>query len=181
MKLKSMIPSAGIAWAPVARLLPNTRFTHEAHEAAKTPCSQCHGAVESMDEIYKGVELTMNFCAKCHDGRKARSECLTCHEKDFTNARPAQPVKAKMERTGAELYGQLCRHCHGGSDGVAPAGSKMDPPPALILTRDSPTILEKNEIADRILNGGGRMPAFKWLERRQAESIAGYIKTANPG
>ncbi|MEQ1801634.1 MAG: cytochrome c3 family protein [Gammaproteobacteria bacterium] len=66
--------------------LPGSRFSHDAHSTALTPCATCHEAVESAaatDVLLPGIDT----CRDCHAGGDARatpanqvtSTCVLCH------------------------------------------------------------------------------------------------------
>jgi hypothetical protein len=69
-----------LEWNRIYRLPDHVFFTHERHVAAKLRCQQCHGPVETLDEIRLMKPLTMGWCVDCHRERKAPSDCLTCHK-----------------------------------------------------------------------------------------------------
>jgi alkylated DNA nucleotide flippase Atl1 len=69
-----------LEWNRVYRLPDHVFFTHERHLAARLRCQECHGAVETQDELRLAQPLTMGWCVDCHRERKAPRDCLTCHK-----------------------------------------------------------------------------------------------------
>lgn len=57
----------------------HVRFDHAPHIRAKVECTKCHGAIAEQTVAQRNVDLTMGFCVKCHEERKASNDCLTCH------------------------------------------------------------------------------------------------------
>jgi hypothetical protein len=66
-------------WRKANYLAEHVVFNHERHIKKNIVCSECHGAVETMDRI-KGVYFKMGFCIECHKKKKANLDCwLGCH------------------------------------------------------------------------------------------------------
>jgi hypothetical protein len=78
--LKTYADGRVIEWNRVYQLPDHVFFTHERHLAAKLRCQQCHGPVETLDEIRLAGPLTMGWCVDCHRERRAPRDCLTCHK-----------------------------------------------------------------------------------------------------
>jgi hypothetical protein len=75
-----------IAWVQVHNVPKFTRFDHHAHVNAGVNCSECHGAVETMDRVEQVKDLSMGWCVDCHrekkinDPRRATvTDCASCH------------------------------------------------------------------------------------------------------
>jgi hypothetical protein len=70
-----------IAWNKVNLLPDHVKFNHSAHILAGKQCSECHGPVETMKQVYQYSSLGMGFCVNCH--RKPENHapvtCGTCH------------------------------------------------------------------------------------------------------
>ena len=59
---------------------PNLKMNHRIHVAKGIPCTRCHQGVERVGLATRDNALPrMETCLGCHDGRKAPSECRTCH------------------------------------------------------------------------------------------------------
>jgi hypothetical protein len=76
-----------IHWVKVHNLPEYTRFDHRSHVNAGVKCQDCHGPVETMEEIRQSSSLSMGWCVRCHkehkeiDGKKVSPSiaCATCH------------------------------------------------------------------------------------------------------
>lgn len=68
-----------IKWVKVHDVPDYVRFTHKRHVAANLECSECHGPVEEMEEVYQHAPLQMGWCIDCHTKKKAPINCYTCH------------------------------------------------------------------------------------------------------
>jgi hypothetical protein len=76
-----------IPWVKVHNLPDYTRFDHRAHLVAGVACQECHGPVETMDQIRQVKDLSMGWCVNCHkEERKiaerqatASTDCASCH------------------------------------------------------------------------------------------------------
>jgi len=75
-----------IAWIQVHNVPAFTRFDHHAHVNAGIDCSECHGAVETMDRVEQVKDLSMGWCIDCHRDKKIDSpmrstitDCSSCH------------------------------------------------------------------------------------------------------
>jgi hypothetical protein len=78
-----------IAWVKVHNLPDFATFDHRAHVNAGVTCQQCHGPVETMEQMRQVEDLTMGWCVNCHrDANRvgvvgksvqASIDCSTCH------------------------------------------------------------------------------------------------------
>ncbi len=78
-----------IAWVKVHNLPDFAYFDHRAHVDAGVACQQCHGPVETMENMRQVEDLTMGWCVNCHReanrvgvaGKtvQASIDCATCH------------------------------------------------------------------------------------------------------
>lgn len=57
----------------------HVRFNHAPHIRAGVECATCHGPIAQQTVAQRNVEMTMGFCVKCHNEKKAPTDCLTCH------------------------------------------------------------------------------------------------------
>jgi cytochrome c peroxidase len=55
-----------IEWNRVHDLADFVYFDHSAHLNAGVGCSECHGRVDQMAQIWKAEETTMGWCLECH-------------------------------------------------------------------------------------------------------------------
>lgn len=68
-----------IPWVRIYDLPDHVHFPHMMHVNAGLECQQCHGPVETMQQIEKVVSLEMGWCIDCHEARGARIDCAVCH------------------------------------------------------------------------------------------------------
>lgn len=69
-----------IVWTKVYDLPDHVVFSHQQHVQADVACEQCHGSIETMDQVQRTEEgLTMGWCLQCHKERKVSLDCLSCH------------------------------------------------------------------------------------------------------
>ena len=70
-----------IEWEKVHLLPDHVKFNHSAHVLKGKQCNECHGPVETMEEVYQWSSLSMGFCVNCHrkPENNAPLNCSTCH------------------------------------------------------------------------------------------------------
>lgn len=68
-----------IPWARIHDLPDHVRFPHMMHVNAGLQCQQCHGPVETMEEVEQVASLRMGWCVECHEARNVRKDCTVCH------------------------------------------------------------------------------------------------------
>ena len=78
-----------VAWIKIHNVPDFAYFDHRAHVRVGVTCQQCHGPVESMEQVRQVEDLTMGWCVNCHRdanrhgvaGRtvQASIDCATCH------------------------------------------------------------------------------------------------------
>jgi hypothetical protein len=81
-----------IEWVNVHNLADFVYFNHSRHVSAGLECQECHGPIETMEEVWRFSSLKMGWCLDCHkkdpppnypvtDGRNTWSAiyCFTCH------------------------------------------------------------------------------------------------------
>ncbi|MFN7933966.1 MAG: cytochrome c3 family protein [Bryobacteraceae bacterium] len=70
-----------IAWKRVYKLKEFVYFSHEIHHRkAAIGCETCHGRVEEREVLHQEKSLSMYACMRCHEQKKARNDCATCHD-----------------------------------------------------------------------------------------------------
>jgi hypothetical protein len=78
-----------IAWNRVHDLGDYVYFNHSAHIDSGVGCSDCHGRVDQMTEIWKAEPMTMGWCLECHrapeDYLRPRSEVFNMAYSHPTN------------------------------------------------------------------------------------------------
>jgi hypothetical protein len=68
-----------IPWERIYKVPDHVRFPHMRHVAAEIECQECHGPVETMQEVEVYQPLRMGWCIDCHRQREARIDCFVCH------------------------------------------------------------------------------------------------------
>ncbi|MBI4330187.1 MAG: cytochrome c3 family protein [Chloroflexi bacterium] len=79
-----------IPWVRLFRLNDDIVYTHEPHISAGIQCQSCHGDIGSSAAGVTGFGRKgsggqygrdlMDACLKCHEQRKASTDCYTCHQ-----------------------------------------------------------------------------------------------------
>jgi hypothetical protein len=68
-----------IPWHKVTWLPDHAYFSHQRHVRRGVDCSECHGAIETMDRVVEMHKFEMGFCVRCHRERGASLDCWACH------------------------------------------------------------------------------------------------------
>lgn len=104
-----------LEWNRVHDLADYVYFNHSAHLNAGVGCSDCHGRVDQMSEIWKAESMTMGWCLECH---RAPEERVRPRSEVFNLAyvRPANQLELGRELVTAyhintEKLPQ-CSTCH---------------------------------------------------------------------
>lgn len=69
-----------VPWVKIHNLPDFVYFSHKRHIRAGVQCQECHGPVETMEEVYQFSSLEMGWCLNCHSERGASIDCATCHK-----------------------------------------------------------------------------------------------------
>jgi hypothetical protein len=69
-----------VPWARLYQLPSFVNFSHKVHLDHANTCQECHGEVAQRDQLFQEVGINMETCIRCHQAKKARTECNTCHE-----------------------------------------------------------------------------------------------------
>ena len=94
------------------------RVEHKQSLEKGMKCIDCH--TKSADNGQIVYSRGMDACIVCHDGKKAPSECSTCHVKNFAaaSASRAKPAEGQTHNIGMNCYTchnpARCDACHGG-------------------------------------------------------------------
>lgn len=99
-----------IQWVRIHNLPDFAYFNHSQHVVvAGLECQNCHGPIETMEEVYQYSPLTMKWCVNCHRETEVNhkdnayyDQLITAHEK----------LKEGDKITAASLGGLECGKCH---------------------------------------------------------------------
>lgn len=99
-----------IKWIRIHNLPDLAYFNHSQHvNAGQLECQECHGPVETMEEVYQYSELTMGWCINCHRETEVQFE-KNGYYQDFHEE---LTEKYHDEKITAEKIGGLeCGKCH---------------------------------------------------------------------
>lgn len=111
------------------------RISHKEFLGSSLSCLDCHGDVgHATKKDASGPK--MNQCLPCHDGKRASSDCSTCHVRDLAAAAVARKgTKPSVKITDMSCYGSChsgnsCTRCHGATmphpEGWSPVTRKED-------------------------------------------------------
>lgn len=104
-----------IAWNRVHDVPDFVYFDHSAHINGGIGCSDCHGRVDRMSEIWKAEPLTMGWCLECH---RAPEEYVRPRSEVFNMeyVRPANQLELGTELVRAYHINReklpQCSTCH---------------------------------------------------------------------
>jgi hypothetical protein len=68
-----------IPWVRVYRLPSYVHFPHMMHINAGLRCQQCHGPVQTVQQVTQVASLRMGWCVSCHRRLQVRTDCEVCH------------------------------------------------------------------------------------------------------
>jgi hypothetical protein len=69
-------------WQPLPRVPPHVYFSHRRHvQLAGLECAACHGPMDKATAPPRALfrPLNMDDCLRCHNERRARTDCNDCH------------------------------------------------------------------------------------------------------
>jgi len=69
-----------IPWVRVYELPSFVKFSHKTHIDKGSACGECHGQVQTRDQLFREINLSMSGCVDCHNAKKASVDCTLCHE-----------------------------------------------------------------------------------------------------
>ena len=99
-----------IKWVRIHNLPDLAYFNHSQHvNAGQLECQECHGPVETMEEVYQYSELTMGWCINCH----RETEVQFNKNEYYQDFHEELTEKYHVEKITAEKIGGLeCGKCH---------------------------------------------------------------------
>ena len=99
-----------IKWVRIHNLPDLVYFNHSQHvNVGKLECQECHGPVETMEEMYQYSELTMGWCINCHRETEVQFE-KNGYYQDFHEELTEKYHGEKI--TAARIGGLECGKCH---------------------------------------------------------------------
>ncbi len=101
-----------VQWIRVHNLPDLAYFNHSQHiKVAKLECKQCHGDVETMDEVKQVSPLTMGWCIDCHRTTEVKMDGNGYYDKALHDKLTAK-YGADAKLTVDKLGGIECARCH---------------------------------------------------------------------
>lgn len=101
-----------IEWVRIHNLPDHVYFNHSQHvNSGKLDCAECHGAVETMNEVMQVNDLSMGWCLDCHrktEVQFADNKFFTTYEKMHEQFKNGQVKKVTADMLG----GSDCMKCH---------------------------------------------------------------------
>ncbi|HEY3318401.1 MAG TPA: hypothetical protein VGK50_08270 [Coriobacteriia bacterium] len=91
------------------RIVAGTRVRHSDFLDEGVQCGTCHGDVAHPGVLRTASAPGMDQCLPCHDGKRAPSECATCHTRDLTQRSRSVAPLARIQVSGGK---QVCYRCH---------------------------------------------------------------------
>ena len=99
-----------IKWVRIHNLPDLVYFNHSQHvNVGQLECQECHGPVETMEEMYQYSELTMGWCINCHRETEVQFE-KNGYYQDFHEELTEKYHGEKI--TAAKIGGLECGKCH---------------------------------------------------------------------
>lgn len=99
-----------IKWVRIHNLPDFVYYNHSQHvTVAGLKCQQCHGPVQTMDEVYQYSPLTMGWCIDCHKETEVDVKGNGYYKKIHEQLSKKYGVQ---KVTIAQLGGKECGKCH---------------------------------------------------------------------
>ncbi len=99
-----------IKWVRIHNLPDLVYFNHSQHvNVGQLECQECHGPVETMEEMYQYSELTMGWCIDCHRETKVDLKGNEYYAKIHDQLAKKYGVE---KVTASQLGGIECGKCH---------------------------------------------------------------------
>ncbi|WP_028297484.1 cytochrome c3 family protein [Olivibacter sitiensis] len=99
-----------IQWIRIHNLPDFAYFNHSQHvSVAGLECQNCHGPIETMDEVYQFSPLTMKWCVNCHRETEVNHKDNAYYDKLVA---AHDKLKEGDKITAASLGGLECGKCH---------------------------------------------------------------------
>jgi hypothetical protein len=109
-----------IPWVQIHRVPDFVYFNHSVHVNRGISCVECHGPINTMDEVYHYQPLTMTFCLDCHRDPAAKVRPLDkitdlnwkWSDNAEANAQKQQEMGKKFVHDWKVESLQTCSACH---------------------------------------------------------------------
>jgi mono/diheme cytochrome c family protein len=99
-----------IQWVRVHNLPDLAYFNHSQHvKVAGIKCQECHGPIQTMQEVYQYSPLTMKWCINCHKTKDVNFKGNAYYDKIIA---VHDQLKKGEKVTPAVLGGLECGKCH---------------------------------------------------------------------
>ena len=99
-----------VEWIRIHNLPDLAYFNHSQHvSVAGIECQNCHGPIETMEEIYQYSPLTMKWCINCHKTTEVNHKDNPYYDKLIA---AHDKLKKGEKVTAAVLGGLECGKCH---------------------------------------------------------------------
>lgn len=99
-----------IQWVRIHNLPDFAYFNHSQHvKVAGIKCQECHGPIETMEEVYQYSPLTMKWCISCHRTNDVNFKGNAYYDKIIA---VHSQLKKGEKITPAVLGGLECGKCH---------------------------------------------------------------------
>lgn len=101
-----------IPWVKVHNLPDHVYFNHSQHVVVGgVQCQQCHGNIETMDEVYQFSPLSMGWCVNCHRQTQVKfadNDYYSIYQKFHEEIKSGHRAGVTVEDIG----GLECQKCH---------------------------------------------------------------------
>ena len=99
-----------IQWIRIHNLPDLAYFNHSQHvKVAGIKCQECHGPIQTMEEVYQYSPLTMKWCINCHKTREVNYKGNAYYDKIIA---AHDQLKKGQQVTPSVLGGIECGKCH---------------------------------------------------------------------
>lgn len=99
-----------IQWVRIHNLPDLAYFNHSQHvKVAGIACQECHGPIQTMEEVYQYSPLTMKWCINCHKTKDVNFKGNAYYDKIIA---AHDQLKKGQQVTPALLGGIECGKCH---------------------------------------------------------------------
>jgi cytochrome c2 len=105
-------PSHPIEWVRIHNLPDHVFFSHAQHvNAGKIACQNCHGPVETMEEVYQYSPLSMGWCINCHRNTEVQFASNNYYS-TYTKLHEELKANKISKVTVSDIGGTECQRCH---------------------------------------------------------------------